>query len=345
MLAVSRDDASWLVEVLANSYGVDLVDVARIDAGTATDNYVGSDGPGRRWFVKVYRDPDTLSAERAAIGLARFARAGGTPIPEVYRALDGEWVVEPQGRPALSLWDYVPDATTAERGLRGNQWASVGAVVGGLHRRLATHPAASPTLRPAAGIYDVERARGEYNQLIEECHRRGSRDEFQRWALLAMQERRALLPRVTAILSRLPPLTTQILHGDLAAPNLLLRGDDVAAVVDFQPPSSRYVAWEIARVACDPRTIALGDQWIEGLSELLQSYRREHPAVQIQDLTSVIAAGCVYTMCSTYPLVETLTATTCADTALREYARVRHDAAIRMLEALDQGPRMLMPSS
>ncbi|MFG3351667.1 phosphotransferase [Streptomyces sp. NPDC048001] len=38
------------------------------------------------------------------------------------------------------------------------------------------------------------------------------------------------------------------MHGDLASPNLLLRGGAVAAVIDFRPPSHRSAAWEFGRI-------------------------------------------------------------------------------------------------
>ena len=76
-----------LVAALNGLYGIEVVSLGRIEAGTATDNYVASGRAGRRWFVKVYRDPRTLPSELEAIELAMFARAGGVPVPAVHRTL------------------------------------------------------------------------------------------------------------------------------------------------------------------------------------------------------------------------------------------------------------------
>jgi homoserine kinase type II len=128
-------------------------------------------------------------------------------------------------------------------------------------------------------------------------------------------------------------------HGDLAAPNVLLRGEDVAAIVDFQPAHPAYLAWEIARIACDPRTVVADESWLASLPLLLEAYRDAYPAVRDEDLDSVIALGCAYTLASTYPLAQPLATPSVArsehaEASLQRYGRARHDAALVMLEHL-----------
>lgn len=330
-----------LAGVLKSAYRLEPAGIARVHAGTATDNYVVSDVSGRRWFAKVYRDHSTLHAEQSAIDLAEFACAGGVPVPHLHRAKDGDQLGRAE-HTAMSLWDFVEDAVTAEGGLSGAGWTRVGAVLGRLHRRLAEHPAARPSRHPAAGICDGEKARRRYDWLIAKYQQHTRLDEFQVWALDAAQQRRALLPTVDAILHRLPSLTTQIVHGDLASPNLLLRGEEVAAVIDFQPPSPRFVSWEIARMACDPRTVMFSEDWMYRLPELLSSYREENPSIPIEDLTSALAVGCAYTISSTYPLAEPIENPGGLDASLQAYAHTRHDAAMRMLKELDRNSEMLL---
>ncbi len=158
----------------------------------------------------------------------------------------------------------------------------------------------------------------------------------------AVEQRLALLDRVAAFLADLPELTVQVVHGDLASPNLLLRGDEVAAVIDFQPPSPHYVAWEIARIACDPRTVLLGDQWITGLPDLIDAYRFEHPTARPEDLAALVSVGCAYTLASSYPLAEPLKTSGPIEESLQEYGRARHQAALVMLDRLDDLRELLL---
>ncbi len=99
------------------------------------------------------------------------------------------------------------------------------------------------------------------------------------------------MPWHGAMLERLPPLTSQVIHGDLALPNVLFRNDEVAAVIDFRPPSPRPVAWEVSRIGCDPRTILRGDDWVPGLAGLLAAYRDENPQVPEGDLVATVRVG------------------------------------------------------
>jgi homoserine kinase type II len=298
-----------LVAALNGLYGIDVVSLGRIEAGTATDNYVATGRAGRRWFVKVYRDPRTLPSELKAIELAMFARAGGVPVPAVHHTLGGELVAALTDESAVSLWDYVDDAVTSEGELRGARWAAVGTILGRLHRCLADHPAATPTKQPATRLRDLKQACTNFDWLIAQYQVRSELNEVETWALQALQHRRALLPHIADILRALPELTTQIVHGDLASPNLLLRGDQVAAIIDFQPPRPRFVSWEIARIAC-----------------------------ALDDLACTVAVGCAYTVSSSYPLAVPIHNPGVVHPTLQAYARARHDAALRMLAVLDVNP-------
>jgi homoserine kinase type II len=269
-----------------------------------------------------------------------FARAGGVPVPAVHRTLDGEPAAALTNEFAVSLWDYVDDAVTAEGELRGARWTAVGTVLGRLHRCLARHPAATPTKQPATRLRDLKQTRTHFDWLIAQYQARAKLNEFEAWALQALQHRRALLPTIAGVLEALPELTTQIVHGDLASPNLLLRGDEVAAIIDFQPPRPRFVSWEIARIACDPRTVMLDVEWRVRLPDLLASYRAENPVIALDDLSSTVVIGCAYTVSSSYPLAEPIRNPAGVDSTLQAYARARHDAALRMLAELDGIPQL-----
>lgn len=306
--------------------------ISRIHSGTATDNFMVDAGAGERWFAKIYRDRNALSDELAAIELASFARSGGVPVPALCPTVTGS-SINNVGDIAMSLWEYVEGAETAESGLAGKQWATVGTVLGTMHRHLAHHPAYRPSSKPATGLCNLPAAQVRYDQLIEAYRRCDALDDEQAWALEAALHRRSLLPQARALLLNLPPLRVQIAHGDLAAPNLMMRGDDVAAVIDFQPPSPHYLAWEIARIGCDPRTIASGTDWLTGLSQLLDAYRHENPTVYI-DVRTIVAVGCAYTLASTYPLGAPLEPPTVDHARHIQYAHDRHQAALQMLEFL-----------
>lgn len=289
---------------------------------------------GPRWFVKVYRRLAEAPEAIAAIELTEFARQGGIPVPGVRRTTGGEVMAYGHGLVA-SVWEFVDDAETAEGGLEGARWRSVGATIGQLHRHLATHPSARPTSRSPTELFDLASTTARYDQLIEEHAQQESPDDaLPEWLGQGLRERRALLPQVMRMLQQLPPLTFQIVHGDLAAPNVLLRREEVAAVIDFRPPSPSFLAWEIARIACDPRTLVTNARWREELPDFLDSYREANPGAKPDDLASVLTIGAAYTIASTYPLSALIRRPATVDDSLKTYGRHRHLAALAMLEAV-----------
>jgi homoserine kinase type II len=138
---------SEVVRTPADSYGLQAVEITPMPVGPKV-YYRITDTTGLRWFVKTYRDRTVPQQEHASIQLAEFARAGDSPVPAVRRTRDGKLVAD-TARVPMSVWQYVTDTETADGRLTGPRWQTIGAVVGRLHRHLATHPAAVPTLRPA----------------------------------------------------------------------------------------------------------------------------------------------------------------------------------------------------
>ncbi len=321
---------------LPKAYGVQPAEVTQILGGTNTHNYRVTARDGGLWFAKIYRDHQILERERAAVELAEFTREGGVPVPAVRRTREGD-LIETRGPVPMSLWTYLPEVQTAEGALTGGRWPAVGEAVGLLHRRLGDHPSARPVSGPGAGVCDLPGNKTRFERLVTAYSSRRELREFEEWAARAARERLSVFGRLATLLASLPQLTVQVPHGDLASPNVLLRGEKVAGIVDFQPPKPRYTAWEIARIGCDPRSLLLGwDAWLSGLCQFLAAYRDAHPDARGQDLLATPVVGCISMLASTYPLAEPVDAPAEMTASLEIYARARHEAALMLLQRLDE---------
>ncbi len=324
-----------VADTLVLAYGLHPAEITRIPEGTATDNYAIVDQTGRRHFVKVYRTRNSLDLERASVELSEYAADGGVATARATRTREHE-LLATHGRLPMSLWSYVPHTETAEGTLTGARWAAVGTAMGRLHSRLATHPAAVPTLEPGTAVCDVATARDSFESLILAFQKRPRLGEFETWALQAARERQALLGGVERILASLPQLTVQVLHGDLAGPNVLLKDDEVAAFVDFRPPTPWYLAWEIARLGCDPSSVLANgvESWLTGYIDLALAYRDANPKVSADDLLSSLRVGCAAVLCSTFPFSAPVKRPHIVDAALESYGRARHEADLMLLDRL-----------
>ncbi|MFD8316240.1 phosphotransferase enzyme family protein [Kitasatospora purpeofusca] len=333
--ADTPEQIAAIAETLVLAYGLRPAEITRIPEGTATDNYAIVDQAGRQHFGKVYRVGSNLDLELASVELSEYAADGGVATARATRTREHE-LIATHGRLPMSLWSYVPHTETAEGTLTGARWPAVGEAMGRLHRRLATHPAAAPVLEAGAAICDVATARDRFARLIFAFQRKPRLGEFEAWALQAVQERHAVLGDVENVLGGLPPLTVQVMHGDLAGPNVLLRNDDVAALVDFGPPAPGYLAWELMRLGCDPKSFQSHgvEKWLTGYTDLALAYRDANPAAPTADLLSSVRVGCAAMLCSAFPLSAPVDRPHLVDAALESYARARHEAALTILEQL-----------
>ncbi|MGY3676629.1 phosphotransferase enzyme family protein [Streptomyces sp. TE33382] len=324
-----------VAEALVHAYGLHPAEISRIPEGTATDNYAVVDQTGQRHFAKVYRSREHLDLERASVELSEYCADGEVATARAIRTRKYE-LLETHGRLPMSLWSYVPHTETAEGNLTGARWAAVGTAMGRLHSRLAAHPAAAPTLEPGAAVCDVGASRARFEHLIHAYQHMPRLGEFETWALQAARERQAILGDVERTLASLPQLTVQILQGDMAGPNVLFKDNEVAAIVDFRPPAAGYLAWEIARLGCDPKSVLdnSADGWLTGYTDLTLAYRDANPTASADDLLSSLRVGCAAMLCSAFPLSVPVERPHIVDDALEAYGRVRHEAALVLLDRL-----------
>ncbi|MFJ7416265.1 phosphotransferase enzyme family protein [Streptomyces sp. NPDC098077] len=333
--ASEEEQITAIAATLVLAYGLHPADITRIPEGTATDNYAVVDQAGRRHFAKVYRTREHLVLERASVELSEYCADGGVATARATRTREHE-LIATRGRLPMSLWSYVPHTETAEGGMTGARWAAVGTEMGRLHARLATHPAAAPTREPGAAVCDVAASRARFERLIHAYQHKPRLGEFEMWALQAARERQAILGDVERTIASLPQLTVQVLHGDIAGPNLLFRSDEVAAFVDFRPPASGYLAWEIARLGCDPKSVLdnSAESWLTGYTDLTLAYRDANSRASADDLVSSLRVGCAAMLCSAFPLSVPVERPQIVDAAMEAYGRVRHEAALMLLDRL-----------
>ncbi|MFK3983061.1 phosphotransferase enzyme family protein [Micromonospora sp. NPDC050397] len=237
---------SHLAAALHAAYGLPEAKLRRVLGGQTTVNYAGTAG-GRPVFAKQYLPGVDLHAEEAAIELSEFAAGHGVPTARVVRTISGS-AIHPCGEAGFSVWEFVAGEPGGGVAMGSRRMAAVGHVVGGLHRVLAGHPMAQAVIGPAAVVCDVARSARRFERMLAEVSRASDPDEFLDWAADVLRWRLSIVPRVADMLAGLPPLTSQIVHGDLASPNVLFSGDDVAALIDFRPPRARPVAWELSRI-------------------------------------------------------------------------------------------------
>lgn len=255
------------------------------------------------------------------------------PTARAIASRHGE-LIHHTGDRALSVWEFVDGGSGDAEPLTPDRMSAAGHAVGRLHRVLASHPAGAPVLRPGAEVRELAAATEVFTATLRTYRAITEPSEFERWAVEVLRWRLSLVPRLAGLLGSLPPLTSQVVHGDLASPNLLYRGARLAAIIDFRPPRPRPLAWEISRLACDPRTVVRGD-WPPGLRGFLTGYRGAGGTASTGDLLAAVRVWLCYTATSSYPFSELAGGRALFPEDLRGYARDRQDAVVAVLAGLD----------
>ncbi|MFI2736889.1 phosphotransferase enzyme family protein [Streptomyces sp. NPDC018711] len=336
------DRISLVTLMLASEFGIVPTSVAPGPSGTATRNYVATTEAGTDWFVKTYPAGTARKEAESAAALSEYARRCRVPVAAARYTVGRQRLVASRGEVTMSVTRYLRDTVTADGRVAGGRWEAVGEAIGRLHRGLARHRFGPPRLDARDRAVDPVRSRSRLEGLVHRYETDPPRTHFERWALETARERLARLPAVERLLEGAPERTiSQLVHGDLSGPNVLLRGDEVAAVIDFAAPRRRSPLWELGRLALDPRTVLAQPDWPEGLGRLAAAYRRCHPAVPVAELMSLVRLTAVYLGCTVYPLNAVVDGLGPVTESLETYARDRADAAAVLRERLDEAEEVL----
>ncbi|MEU1940888.1 phosphotransferase [Streptomyces sp. NPDC020125] len=325
---------SDLIAVLADTYGLHDAMLERIPAGQVTVNYRALVGD-RVFFVKHYWNTETdLAAEREAIEQTRLAGLHGVPVAGVLPSIRGDTIVR-QGGIVVSVWTW-KDGETVDDGLDPAQQRAAGRALGRIHTGFAGHPASfGPSAKLDRWLHpDIAELDATAGELQEIAGRRRRRDAFDEQALRTLAERRAVLHRVPELLSELPQLTAQVLHGDYSPVNLLFQGDELTAVLDFLPPDPFLIAYELGRIAFDPRTVVLDEDWIASGTNLVSAYVQTNPRVRADDITACARVALLQLMTSLYGVRQHYLRPGLLQADLDQFWLLRHAASQRLLTGL-----------
>lgn len=328
----AQPTAEALSKLLTRHYGLAPSRIERLAMGQVTANYRATCPHGDH-FVKVYPTGADLAAETAAVALSETAGRVGVPVAAPLRTRAGAHIATEQNL-AASVWTWMP-GTVDRRGYSRAQQHTVGRVLGLLHATFAElNP--QPALRPALrGRRRPAEVRADTDTLLALIRRRRRTDAFDAEAERTLAERRVLLDRVPDLAAALPPLTAQVTHGDFSPMNLLFTGTKLTAVLDFSPPRPALVAYELGRIAFDPRVVTLVDDWPTRSLDLVEAYLTAHPTAAPVDIIACARITVLWLLLSLHGVYEHYHATARHQEDLDAFWLLRHRCAARVLQRLD----------
>lgn len=330
------DETEFVRTTLVHGYGLQAVQVTRVPAGTDTVNFRVVLDDERQVFVKAMRPGADEREVRTAAHVASFARGGGLPVPQMWLGRDGVPFVRCSGR-LLTVQEYVDGTPASARALTVAQAEELGSVIGRLHRRLARYPGPLPVLSARWWTPEgMNRFDDQYQQLRAALARH-SDDTASTHLEMLEQRREDLLTHAVTLRAGFPATPArQPLHADLTTPNVLMNHSHrVAAVIDFYARTGP-AAWEVGRIALDPRTVAGDTNWMPVTLALIAAYHEENPYLPGADLVASLRMALVHALHSLFGLYEHyLTPEAYEVGDVLRYWEQRHIMTRRVLDRLD----------
>lgn len=325
-----RESIGPITQVLRDSFGLRPLRIRRLPAGHTTVNYRAGCAQGE-FFVKRYPDGADLAAEAAAIGMSDLAGRHGVPVATALPTVSGAPIAT---QPAVSVWHWV-DAQPWTAGFSHAQQRAAGTALGRIHAAFADHPAGPGGTPDIEGWLALPKVTRDLDALLDLLAARAGKDEFDVLAEQDLRRRRAMLPRVPEIAAGLPELTTQVLHGDYSAVNLLFRGEELAAVLDFGPPAPFLIAYELGRIAFDPRVVVLTPDWPARARSLVEAYLAARPQTAAGDVVGCARMALLRLLTSLYGVRDHYVDPGPLQDDLNTFWLLRHRTAKTLLDQLD----------
>lgn len=332
-----------IAAVLADRYNLTVQTIVQVPIGQGTVNYRAT-CDGRDVFVKHYPPGTDLGAEQRAIFLSDLARRHDVPTAPVMANRDDQ-LIDATTPHAVSVWQWMPGHVVTIPNTEQN--ADVGDALGRIHAVFARLPESTGPAPQADNWLRRDPASREtmIDQLLDiiaERTRTGIADTFDLRAQQTLAERRAMLARITELLTELPSgLTTQVLHGDYSPVNLLFTDNGLTAVVDFRPPDPFLVSYDLGRIAFFPHTVTSTPDWLRSAHTLITAYLNANPTVPDADILACGRVALLQLLGSLYGVKQHYLKPGLFQHDLDEFWLLRHQTVTTLMHHLDDTDQVL----
>lgn len=220
---------------LGTRFGLDVTSLRLVPQGSVNTNAVITTSGGERWFLRVYEEQTPETARHEAAVLTALA-AAGVPTPTPLPLADAPGAIAVHAGKPVAVFPFVDGEIVCQRRVTTAHTAAVGAALAQVHR---------------AGAAILESPLGA----TVGATRFGPDALLRRLTAVAGAEPpphvAAVLPELTAraearIGVASPADDVGFVHGDLFRDNVLFRGDQLAALLDFESASRGSIAFDLA---------------------------------------------------------------------------------------------------
>ncbi|HMJ13925.1 MAG TPA: homoserine kinase [Polyangiaceae bacterium] len=216
--------AQQAAEPILERYGLLLAEIEPLRAGSVNSNFRIRDASGSTFFLRIYEEQDAAGAARE-VELLRRLHAAGVPSALPRQRTDGAWLAEHASKP-VACFEWVEGSIVCQKQVTAAHCARLGAALAQVHLT-----GASSLSEGRFRITDLEgRLDGVERSGVPELVNaaRAIRSGLREYAA----RRDASLPR-------------GLIHGDLFRDNVLWRGEELRALLDFESASEGPFVYDV----------------------------------------------------------------------------------------------------
>lgn len=212
-------------QALGSAYGLSVTAFTPLAAGSVNSNFRLETSEKGSCFLRVYEEQAEAGA-RAELALVQALARHGVPTPAPLERLGGGHVASHRGRP-VGVYPWIDGEILCQARVGKSAVYQLGAALARVH-------AASTALAAA-----VPEGRFDSASLLRRLDTiEATSDEFR-------ADARAIRARLERYVAQVTELPRGLIHGDLFRDNVLWRGGEIAALIDFESASSGYFAYDV----------------------------------------------------------------------------------------------------
>lgn len=337
-------DFKIIVEVIKKNYRIDDVfSWYRLNLGQGTFNYNIKTNKGD-FFVKQYSSHADLKKEESAIELSSLAGTYKIPVSLCIPNIHNELIDSSSSYP-FSLWSWV-EGTVLDNNASFTQYRIVGATLGKMHNHFSKHPLSSYPSYKAEKWLSIRKdsVTNEIDNLIRIIGKKiknGNGELFDEQSIFSLNERKIQLDELYNLITQLPKLTTQVIHGDYTFVNMLFEDEHLKAILDFRNPEPFFIAYELGRIAFHPSVIFNRSDWIDIAEVIVRSYKANNPNLLSDDYIYCGHVALIQLLKSLYGVKQHYFNPGLIQSDLDDFWVLRHFSVRKLLSNIDNIETML----
>ncbi len=210
---------------IGSSYAVTVTSFEALAAGSVNSNFCLETEERGRLFARVYEEQGDEGAS-AELRLVRELAALGVPTPTPLSRPDGAYTAEHRGRP-VGVYPWVDGEILCQARVSAEAVRALGSALARLHL------ASAQVSRVPDGRFDVRSLLGRLDRI------EASSETY------APEARRIRAKLEAYLLRAASDLPRGLIHGDLFKDNVLWKGQEIVALIDFESASAGVFAYDL----------------------------------------------------------------------------------------------------